>query len=148
MRTQGANELTEDEIARRAPVWRALSDLLLDTELQPSDLRAIADTIRRAGYSIAETEAILRDEVAPVLVTNLRSVAGQWAPWSEQFIRDLVLQHLRKVSEAGAFSKVVARVQQRKSSRLIDRLVLRDDSDWSKVKQLLAQSTKESDGGV
>ena len=49
MRVRG-HQLTEMEIARRSPVWRGLSEFLLDMELQPDDHQRIAELIRQAGY--------------------------------------------------------------------------------------------------
>lgn len=87
--------LGAEEIERRAPVWRALSDLFLDTELDEADFAIIAETIRAAGLSADQAEEILRREVAPVFWMNLIQVAGEWTPWSESQARDLVCEHLR-----------------------------------------------------
>ncbi len=70
--------ISELEIARRMPVWSALSDIFLDQELRPSAYRYIADTIMANGFSPAEAEAMFRDEVAPAFAINLWSVAGEW----------------------------------------------------------------------
>ena len=68
--------LTPEELAARKPVWRALSDLWLDTELQERDLAPIASVLKQSGYSLAQLRAIHLDEVAAVLSPNLLSVAG------------------------------------------------------------------------
>ena len=39
----------ETEIDRRKPVWAALSELWLDTELTDDDLHRIADVMKRSG---------------------------------------------------------------------------------------------------
>lgn len=67
------------DLERRRPVWAALSELFLDTALQPEDLQRLADTLASSGYSRAELEQILRREVGPVLLPNLLSAAGEWA---------------------------------------------------------------------
>ena len=90
--------LGAEEIERRAPVWRALSDLFLDTELDEADIAIIAETIRAAGFSADQAEEILRRDVAPVFWMNLIQVAGEWTPWSESQVRDLVCEHLRSRS--------------------------------------------------
>ncbi|MGI9386581.1 MAG: DUF7079 family protein, partial [Methyloligellaceae bacterium] len=54
-----------EQIAQRTPVWCALSELYLDTELTDADFSAIARTIQSAGFSADEAEKILREEVAP-----------------------------------------------------------------------------------
>jgi len=87
--------IADNDIERRLPVWCALSDLFLDTELQPHDYRRIADVLRISGYSRAELRAILEDEVAPAFITNLLSVAGEWAGWSEEAVRGIMLESIR-----------------------------------------------------
>ncbi|MBU2588002.1 MAG: hypothetical protein KJ872_07815 [Alphaproteobacteria bacterium] len=84
-------QLSDAEIARRLPVWTALSDVFLDTELDPQEYSHIADVIRQSGYAAGEAEAIFRDEVAPAFSVNLRSVAGEWQGWPEDYVRDRVL---------------------------------------------------------
>ena len=66
-------------LERRRPVWRALSQLYLDTELDARDLADIAAVVAASGYSEAEAEAILYRELHPVLLANLTSMAGEWA---------------------------------------------------------------------
>ena len=82
------------EIERRVPVWHALSDLFLDTELQAEDYRRMADVLRRSGHSPGELRAILQEEVAPIFFVNLLSVAGEWAGWSEDDVREIMLTSL------------------------------------------------------
>lgn len=84
--------LPELEVDRRRPVWVALSDLYLDTELQPSDHDRIADTIIGSGYSMEETERILRREVGPVVSANLLSVAGERVGFDEDWLVESILQ--------------------------------------------------------
>ena len=49
--------LDEAEIERRKPVWAALSELWLDTELADDDLRRIAGVMGQSGYCVG----MLRD---------------------------------------------------------------------------------------
>lgn len=83
--------LSEAEIARRLPVWTALSDLFLDTELDAPDFDRIAAMLSASGYAYAELRRIFEGEVAPVLGLNLYAVAGEWAGWDQAFVRDRVL---------------------------------------------------------
>lgn len=80
------------EIDRRRPVWVALSELYLDTELQPSDHERIADAIIASGYSIVEVEHILRREVGPIVSVNMLSVAGEWAGFDEDWLVEAILK--------------------------------------------------------
>ena len=86
---------SEEEVARRLPVWSALSELFLDTELQPSDYRHIRETLAASGYGDAKLRRILREEVLPVFGGNLLSLAGEWAGWSDEGVRAEVLAYLR-----------------------------------------------------
>ncbi|WP_147157103.1 DUF7079 family protein [Reyranella soli] len=88
--------LSQSDIDRRSPVWHGLSQLFLDTELQRQDYESIAGPLRASGYSMQELHRILKDEVAPALAPNLASAAGEWAGWSENTVRDLVVRSLQK----------------------------------------------------
>ncbi|WP_372372605.1 hypothetical protein ACDI10_11150 [Vreelandella venusta] len=71
---------------QRLKVWRALSDLFLDTEIDDVTFRYIARTISESEFSLSEVESILWYEVYPVLESNLRSVAGVWDGWSDSWL--------------------------------------------------------------
>lgn len=71
-------------------IWRALSDLFLDTELDELTFKYIARTVSESELSLPEVEEILWYEVYPVLESNFRSVAGVWDGWPD----DWLLQHL------------------------------------------------------
>lgn len=78
----------EAKLAERAPVWIALSELFLDTELQSNDYEHIARILAASPYSEKKLEEILRFEVTPVLKYNLMSVAGEWAGFDEAQMRE------------------------------------------------------------
>ena len=84
--------LCEDEIAARLPVWTALSDLFLDTELDERSYDHIAQVIRAAGLTGAQAHLILETEVAPAFYVNF--AAGEWAGWPEASVRTEVLRYL------------------------------------------------------
>ncbi len=81
---------------RRLKIWRALSDLFLDTEATDFTFDYIARTVIETGYTPEEMQQILWEEVYPILESNLRSVAGEWAGWSDEWL----LEHI-KVSNRG-----------------------------------------------
>lgn len=87
--------LPRQDILQRVPIWHALSDLFLDTELQPADYRHIAKRISGRGFTPEQLRAILADEVAPALAHNLFAIAGEWAGWPEDHVRQVVIQTLR-----------------------------------------------------
>ena len=84
------------ELEQRRPVWDALSELFLDTELQPEDHRRIARVLSASGYSEPELEQILRLAVGPVLLANLLSVAGQWAGFDLGWLEGQILRRGRR----------------------------------------------------
>ena len=118
--------LTEPaELKRRLPVWHALSEFYLDTELQPSDYQDIARRLRRSGYSLEALRQILEDEVAPAFAFNLLDVAGEWAPWTEDEVRRIVTR------SAGAIPIM----------RWLKRRMLRRhlEGEWGKLAPLLTE---------
>ena len=116
--------LTEAEIERRLPVWHALSDLFLDTELQPSDHRWIASVLDSSGFSKAELRAILEEEVTPAFGVNLLSVAGEWAGWSEEEVREIVLRSMSRRFPIGRWiGRQVARRMVAEDYRKIEALL-------------------------
>lgn len=73
-------------IEQRRPIWIALSEFYLDTELDDSDFRQIAFTIIESPYNFEEVKTINKYEVFPILQTNLLSVAGEWAGFDEEWL--------------------------------------------------------------
>lgn len=81
-----ATDLTEAEILSRRPVWIAMSELWLDTELQDQDLDRIARALHDSGYDRDTLDRILAEEVAPVVYRNLYSVAGVWTGFDPDWL--------------------------------------------------------------
>ena len=80
-----------EELARRTPVWVALSEFYLDTELQPTDYAHLRSIFSRSGYTPQQIRTINAEEVATVLLPNLLTVAGEWAGFNEQWLVAAVL---------------------------------------------------------
>ena len=118
------------DIARRSPVWVAMSELFLDTSLTKQELSQITEAIRTAGFTADEAEGILLDEVAPIFGWNLLSVAGEWLPWDETVVAELVLERLSKRNRL----RFLSRPRRWLRGRLI-RLI---SDDWNAVKKSLA----------
>ncbi len=91
----------ETEIERRKPVWTALSDLWLDTELNESDLSYIAREMHASGYSIQELREIYLYEVAPAIFMNLSGVGGEWLGFEDAWLHDKILRSLRTRARLG-----------------------------------------------
>jgi len=113
-------------LKERLPVWSALSDLFLDTELDERDHQRIATILRQSPYSVSQLEAILRDEITPAFGCNLASVAGEWEGWSEASVREIMEASLRKTS----VSAWLARIGTRFAWRAIQ-------TDWHRIRTLL-----------
>lgn len=78
--------LTTDDLLLRAPVWEALSDFWLDTELQDFQVDRIARVIAASPYSIEEVIAIHNYEVAPAVSANLINIAGEWSGFDSEWL--------------------------------------------------------------
>ncbi len=79
------------DIEHRRPVWNALSSLFLDTEVDDSLLKHIAETCRTSPYSWDECEEILWSEVYPVCIPNMLVVAGEWVCFDEEWLEHSIL---------------------------------------------------------
>lgn len=66
------------DLDARIPVWTALSDLYLDTDVALS-YDHIVRTLAASPYPLDALRNILIDEVHPALCANLLQVAGEWA---------------------------------------------------------------------
>ena len=82
------------DIDRRKPVWIALSEFYLDTELQPADIEAIRLVFAQSGYTIDEIRRINYEEVAPILLDNLLSPAGVWAGFDADWLTKTIMARL------------------------------------------------------
>jgi hypothetical protein len=76
--TREGRKLTAEDVARRRPVWVAMSDVFLDTETRWG-FPWIAQVMVASGLAWEELDAIWRDEIYPECQGNLFQVAGEWA---------------------------------------------------------------------
>lgn len=81
--------MTDEELAHRKPVWIALADLFLDTDVRLSYV-SIVRVLARSPYPLAELRQILDDEVTPALQSNLLQVAGEWAMFPKEWVVERV----------------------------------------------------------
>ena len=82
----------DSDIPARKPVWNALSELWLDIELTNEDLERIAEVMDRSEYSIPTLREIYLFEVAPIVSSNLFSVAGEWAGFDEDWLYSKIIR--------------------------------------------------------
>ncbi len=84
----GATEVATDDDAR-IPVWNALSDLYLDTDVALSR-DYIVSTLVASPYSLDELHEMLMYDVHPALYRNLMSMTGEWAGFDEAWLRERI----------------------------------------------------------
>lgn len=94
------------DLPRRLPVWVALSDLYLDTELDGSGFRRIADALVQSGYTDEELQAILLEEVHPVCIPNLLSMVGEWEGFDPEELQRRILANQRRPWKKWFISRV------------------------------------------
>jgi hypothetical protein len=91
--------LCEKEIAARKPVWSAVSEMYLDTQLSETDLENIATVIVENNLTISEAKKIDKYEVFPILLPNVLSVAGDWAGFDESWLFEKIIHHIKANSK-------------------------------------------------
>lgn len=87
---QASGYYMETVDANRLKIWQALSEFFLDTEITDSTFDYVARVVLETGYSPQEIHSILWGEVFPALEENLKSVAGEWVGWTDEWL----LEHL------------------------------------------------------
>lgn len=94
-----------DDLDTRIPVWIALSELYLDTDVSLW-YDSIARTLAASPYAQDELERILIDELHPALHTNLLQVAGEWAGFDEAWL----VEHMKAVCRRPLWRRRLARL--------------------------------------
>jgi hypothetical protein len=82
---EGAPRDNIEQCDPRLPVWLALSDLYLDTDvaaLYPH----IAETLADSPYALDALHDMLMYDIHPALHPNLMSVAGEWAGFDDEWL--------------------------------------------------------------
>ncbi|MFS4493690.1 hypothetical protein [Maribacter sp. 2308TA10-17] len=95
---------TKINIEERRPIWIALSDLYIDNELQDYDFKYISQKIKASPYSLEQIKQIDKEEVFPVLHTNLLTVAGIWTGFQEEW---LITEIMRKLEKRNFLSRLM-----------------------------------------
>ena len=92
--------LDSKAVADRLPLWSALSDLFLDTELNESDLRYVAARVLKSGFSPTSVQEILWNEVFPALADNLRIATGEWSGFDGLWLQQRIVKVMNGVERA------------------------------------------------
>jgi hypothetical protein len=90
------DDSTRDTVQKRLPVWKALSEFFLDTELTPKELERIAQELAKTCYSEDELEQILAYEVCPGCRVNMFLWA--WIAFDEDWLLARINPYLGKRS--------------------------------------------------
>ena len=123
-----AAPFSQEELTRRQPVWNAIADLWLDTELQTWQFQYIARILNESYYTDAELVHIYSNEVAPVVYLNLTDIAGEWAMFDEDWLHAEII---KKISNPSFWHRYGW--QWRKQG------ILKDVAeDWKRILQALA----------
>ena len=80
------------DVESRRPVWAALSELFLDTNLDSADVNRIAKALASSPYSLDELDQILLWEVYPACRSNMLSIAGEWAGFDPEWLESRILR--------------------------------------------------------
>lgn len=112
----------------RESVWLALSELWLDTELDESDFRAIAQTLAASGFTPDELEAIYRLEVAPVVWLNAWTTAGVWTGFDADWLFEACRRNQRR--RHSLWHRGRCRLLRRAMSGAVE-------ADWRRIRALL-----------
>ncbi|UUC44753.1 DUF7079 family protein [Flavobacterium cerinum] len=83
-------------ISERKPIWIALSEFYLDTELEQKDFKRIALKMIESPFSLEEIKNINKYEVFPVLQANLSNIAGEWAGFDEKWLEESIVKSIEK----------------------------------------------------
>lgn len=84
------------QIEARLPAWNALSEFFLDTELQPDDHERISKILAETKYTEKELDDILAYEVYPACKWNMFSMAGEWAGFHPDWIKETMIPNFDK----------------------------------------------------
>lgn len=123
--------LSAAEIQARLPLWDAIADLFLDTEIDDGVRAYVARVLAPSPFSLDELDAIYRFEVAPVVHANLKVVAGEWAGFGEEWLGERIPAHLAR---SGRWSRRWAGSRLGRWWR-----TSATDPDWQAVLRLVAE---------
>ena len=106
---------------------QAISEIFLDTELEDSDFKYIARQLIESGLSLSEIFSLYKYDVALLLDSNLKSIAGIWSGFNEEWLINALNEERQKRNTsciAGFFYKILVPL------RMKDSL-----NDWERVQK-------------
>jgi hypothetical protein len=88
--------VTEAQVEERFPVWEALSEFFLDTELQADDYERIIKVLAASPYTENEIEDILISELGPVCGASFFFLAGEWLGFDSRWLKKKIVPRIGK----------------------------------------------------
>ncbi len=85
-------------IQERKPIWMALSEFYLDTELSDNTFISITKIFKESSYTLNEIKEINKYEVYPILYQNLLSMYGNWNGFDEKWLVESIRSRIDKKS--------------------------------------------------
>ena len=79
------HDLDSNDLDARIPVWTALSELYLDTDVTLAHGH-IVRTLAASPFSLEALHEMLMHDVHPALYPNLMSMLGEWAGFDEAWL--------------------------------------------------------------
>ena len=114
-------------------LWHAMSDLYLDEEMTTGGYLHIADRLASSSMSLDELDAVLFNEVHPVLCWNLKAVAGHWGDFGKEWVAEQITKELKSIPKKGWIARIREKQRRTEAERLKDLI----RCDWEKVKLLI-----------
>lgn len=120
--------MNDSHLIQKKPVWQALSAFYLDADLGDDEFEAIFQRLASSGFSLKELEFINLTEVAPVLQSNLRSVAGEWTAFDQEWLSAAITKRLNRPVWYLAFTNMLFRSSRKSlTAAYWERVVAREE---------------------
>ena len=128
------------DVERRKPVWRALSDLWLDTAADDAAVNYIVRVMFESGYTLDELTHIYAHEVAPAVYKNAYNIfpGGVWGAFDPDWLQDEILRNIERQSRGGLYRYWV---RSRAGQKLMTGMV---EQDWRKIRSAYAAAGRAS----
>lgn len=118
-------------IDERKPIWLALSQLYLDTELQGFDFQNIANIINQSPYNLEQVKKIDHLEVFPILYANLIVTAGVWDEFDSDWLIKTIVKRIKSYS---FLKKIMDKIKYRLLASLNKDLWQNIESEYIKIR--------------
>lgn len=90
--------MTREKLILRKPLWKALSNFYLDTELDETDYVYISKTLIETRIELTELKEIDLYEVYPTLQMNLLSPVGVWDGFEDKWLfKQCLINHTKRL---------------------------------------------------